>query len=71
MTTVPGTTEYSGIDGITVVNKKPTRIHKVLVKVDQDVGEEITVISRFKTPRKSMATATREIPFGREHPESD
>jgi hypothetical protein len=53
------------------VNKKPTRIHKVLVKVEQDVGEEITVISRFKTPRKSMATATREIPFGREHPESD
>jgi subtilisin family serine protease len=66
MTTDPGTTEYSGLEGITVVSKTPSRIHKITVKVDQDVGEEITVISRFKSPPNSMATATREIPFGQE-----
>ena len=66
MTTVPGTTEYSGLEGITVVNKELSLLHKVLVKVEQDVGEEITVITRFESPPNSMATATREIHFGAE-----
>jgi len=71
MTTMPGTTEYSGLDGITVVSKERSRIHKVLVKVEEDVGEEITVISRFNSPPNTMATATREIHFGGEQTESE